>query len=315
MVRFGKNGTDATSAAVRLARAYTGKDRVVVCGYLGWQDWYIGSTSRNKGVPRVTSELTEVFKYNDLESLRKILSERTDVACVVMEPMNSSFPNQGFLEGVRELTKNQGVILVFDETITGFRFSEGGAQELFNVVPDLSTFGKGIANGFPLSAVTGKREIMMEMEEIFISGTHGGELLSLAAAKTVLQLHMNHEVVPQLRQIGADLQERVNLAISQTNTTQLLSLSGHPTWVFLNWKETGSYSPEFLKTYFLQEMFQNGVLVLGTHNVNLAHSRKNLKKIEDSYLTTLESISNGILQDNLKSKIRVSPLKPLFKVR
>ena len=315
MVRFGKNGTDATSAAVRLARAYTGKDRVVVCGYLGWQDWYIGSTSRNKGVPRVTSELTEVFKYNDLESLRKILSERNDVACVVMEPMNSSFPNQGFLEGVRELTKNQGVILVFDETITGFRFSEGGAQELFNVIPDLSTFGKGIANGFPLSAVTGKREIMMEMEEIFISGTHGGELLSLAAAKTVLQLHMNHEVVPQLRQIGADLQERVNLAISQTNTTQLLSLSGHPTWVFLNWKETGSYSPEFLKTYFLQEMFQNGVLVLGTHNVNLAHSRKNLKKIEDSYFTTLESISNGILQDNLKSKIRVSPLKPLFKVR
>ena len=167
MVRFGKNATDVTTAAVRLARAYTGKDRVIVCGYHGWQDWFIGSTSRNKGVPKATSDLTEVFKYNDLESLRKILSEKNDVACVVMEPMNSSFPNPGFLEGVRELTKNHGVVLVFDETITGFRFSEGGAQELFNVIPDISTFGKGIANGFPLSVISGKREIMMEWRRYF----------------------------------------------------------------------------------------------------------------------------------------------------
>ncbi len=315
MVRFGKNGTDATTAAVRLARAYTGKDRIVVCGYHGWQDWYIGSTTRNKGVPQTTSELTEVFKYNDLQSLRKILSERNDVACVVMEPMNLNFPNPGFLEGVRELTKAHGVVLVFDETITGFRFSEGGAQELFNVIPDLSTFGKGIANGFPLSVVTGKREIMMEMEEIFFSGTFGGELLSLAAAKAVLQLHINQEVVPQLREIGTDLKERVSLAISQTNTDQLLSLSGDPTWVFLSWQGSENYSPEILKTYFLQEMFQLGVLILGTHNVNLAHTPKQLKKLEESYLTTLSSISKGVSQDNLESKIRVSPLKPLFKVR
>ncbi len=315
MVRFGKNGTDATTAAVRLARAYTGKDRIVVCGYHGWQDWYIGSTTRNKGVPQVTSELTEVFKYNDLQSLRKILSDRNDVACVVMEPMNLNFPNPGFLEGVRELTKAHGVVLVFDETITGFRFSEGGAQELFNVIPDLSTFGKGIANGFPLSVVAGRRDILMEMEEIFFSGTFGGELLSLAAAKSVLQLHMNHEVVPQLRRIGTDLQERVSLAISQTRTSDLLNLSGDPTWMFLNWKGTEDYPPELLKTYFMQEMFQQGVLILGTHNVNLAHSRKHLNQLEESYLTTLESISKGVIQDNLKSKLKVTPLKPLFKVR
>jgi glutamate-1-semialdehyde 2,1-aminomutase len=163
--------------------------------------------------------------------------------------------------------------------------------------------------------VTGKREIMMEMEEIFFSGTFGGELLSLAAAKSVLQLHMNREVVPQLRQIGADLQERVNLAISQTKTSDLLSLSGDPTWVFLNWKGTEGYPPELLRTFFLQEMFQQGVLILGTHNVTLAHSGKYLNKLEESYLTTLDSISKGVSQDNLKSKIRVSPLKPLFKVR
>lgn len=315
MVRFGKNATDVTTAAVRLARAYTGKDRVVVCGYHGWQDWFIGSTSRNKGVPKATSDLTEVFKYNDLESLRKILSEKNDVACVVMEPMNSSFPNPGFLEGVRELTKNHGVVLVFDETITGFRFSEGGAQELFNVIPDISTFGKGIANGFPLSVISGKREIMMEMEEIFFSGTFGGELLSLAAAKSVLELHINREVISQLEQIGLDLQNRVNSAVSQTDTQELLSLSGHPTWIFLNWREIDGYSADLLKTYFMQEMFQKGILILGTHNVNLAHTQRNLEKIEESYLSVLSSISNGIKQGDLQSKLKVAPLRPLFKVR
>jgi glutamate-1-semialdehyde 2,1-aminomutase len=315
MVRFGKNGTDATTAAVRLARAYTGKDRIVVCGYHGWQDWYIGSTTRNKGVPKATSDLTEIFKYNDLESLRKILNENDDVACVVMEPMNSSFPNPGFLEGVRELTKSHSVVLVFDETITGFRFSEGGAQELFNVIPDLSTFGKGIANGFPLSVIAGKREIMMEMEEIFISGTFGGELLSLAAAKTVLQLHMNHEVIPRLQEIGSGLLARVNRVIDETNSTELVSLSGHPTWAFLNWTGSDAYSLDFLKTYFMQEMFQNGILMLGTHNVNLANTTRDLDKVEASYISVFNSISDGIKKDNLKSKIRVTPLSPLFKVR
>ena len=315
MVRFGKNGTDATTAAVRLARAYTGKDRIVVCGYHGWQDWYIGSTTRNKGVPKATSDLTEVFKYNDLESLRKILSDKDDVACVVMEPMNVNTPIQGFLEGVRELTKKHGVILVFDETITGFRFSEGGAQELFNVIPDLSTFGKGVANGFPLSVVAGKREIMLEMEEIFFSGTFGGELLSLAAAKTVLELHLRRKVVPKLRAIGENLKNRINLAISETRTTELLTLTGHPTWTFLNWTGTDGYSVDFLKTYFMQEMFQNGILILSTHNVNLALTEKNLGQIEESYSVVLHSISEGIQQDNLMSKLKVTPLNPLFKVR
>jgi glutamate-1-semialdehyde 2,1-aminomutase len=315
MVRFGKNGTDATSAAVRLSRAYTGKDRIVVCGYHGWQDWYIGSTTRNKGVPKATSDLTEIFNYNDLESLRKILSAKDDVACVVMEPMNVKSPNLGFLEGVRELTKKHGVILVFDETITGFRFSEGGAQELFNVMPDLSTFGKGIANGFPLSVVAGKREIMMEMEEIFFSGTFGGELLSLAAARAVLDLHLRKKVIPELKEIGQNLQNRVNLAISETNTTDLISLSGHPTWIFLNWTGSDVYSADFLKTYFMQEMFQNGILILNSHNVNLAHTEKNLRKISESYSAVLESVAQGISQDNLESKLRVTPVSPLFKVR
>ncbi len=168
MVRFGKNGTDATSAAIRLARAYTGRDHIIVCGYHGWQDWYIGSTTRDKGVPHLVSSLTHKFEYNNINSLENILREHEGkVAAVIMEPMNVTYPEPGFLEKVKKMTHNAGALLVFDETITGFRYARGGAQDLFGVVPDLSTFGKGLANGFPLSAVGGRREIMMEMEEIF----------------------------------------------------------------------------------------------------------------------------------------------------
>ena len=192
MVRFSKNGSDATSAAIRLARSYTGRDHVIVCGYHGWQDWYIGSTSRNSGVPNVVSGLTHSFEFNNIDSLREKLTLFSEkVAAVILEPMSNTYPNIGFLESVKDLTHKAGAVLIFDEIITGFRFSKGGGQELFNITPDLATFGKGIANGFPLAAVVGKKEIMLEMEKVFISGTFGGELLSLAAAKVVLQKHIN----------------------------------------------------------------------------------------------------------------------------
>jgi glutamate-1-semialdehyde 2,1-aminomutase len=157
-VRFGKNGTDATTAAIRIARAYTGRDDVAVCGYHGWQDWYIGSTSRNKGVPESVSNHTHTFKYNDFESLKEVNAACPNgLAAVILEPMNSDWPAPGWLESIRNFCDQNGAILIFDETITGFRFKAGGAQEEFNVLPDLTTLGKGIANGFPLSAITGKR--------------------------------------------------------------------------------------------------------------------------------------------------------------
>lgn len=315
MVRFGKNGTDATSAAVRLARAYTGKDRVLVCGYHGWQDWFIGSTTRNKGVPEAVSGLTESFEYNNLDSLHELVNSRTDIACVVMEPMNSIYPVPGFLEGVRELTKDKGIILVFDETITGFRFSEGGAQELFNVTPDLSTFGKGIANGYPLSAIAGKREIMMEMEEIFFSGTFGGELLSLAAAKKVLQLHLEKKVTSTLIASGNLLNHKVSTLIEETDLRDVLHLSGHPSWIFLNWSSVNDIEVDSIKTLFMQEMFQNGVLILGTHNINLKHTERYLNRVVKAYDDVLQKIAAGIASNNFDSRLRVAPLKPLFRVR
>ncbi len=168
MVRFGKNGSDATSAAIRLARAFTKKEHVAVCGYHGWQDWYIGSTTRDLGVPEATKSLTHTFKYNDISSLEQLFyQQKNQIAAVILEPMNTHFPEDNFLQKVKDLCQQHGAVLIFDETITGFRFSMGGAQQLFNVTPDLATFGKGMANGYPISAVVGRKDIMMLMEDIF----------------------------------------------------------------------------------------------------------------------------------------------------
>ena len=316
MVRFSKNGSDATSAAIRLARSYTGRDHIIVCGYHGWQDWYVGSTSRNKGVPRAVSELTHSFEYNNIESLKLKLNLLQDkVAAVIIEPMNSTYPVHGFLESVKDLTHKSGAVLIFDEVITGFRFAKGGAQELFGVTPDLATFGKGIANGFPLSAVVGKQEIMSEMEHVFLSGTFGGELLSLVAAKNVLERHISEDICGDLINKGNLLFELTSKSILENDLTDLVSLSGHPTWKFINWHSTSEYAQAELKTYFLQEMFQAGVLVLNSHNVSQAHNTRVINQISDSYSAVLSKLAEVIQKGTLRKELRAEPLVPLFKVR
>ena len=316
MVRFGKNGSDATSAAIRLARAFTKRDHIIVCGYHGWQDWYIGTTTRDKGVPNAVSSLTHKFEYNNIESLASVFATYNNrVAAVIMEPMNSTYPNPGFLEEVLRLTHQAGALLIFDETITGFRFAKGGAQELFGVTPDLSTFGKGLANGFPLSAVVGRRDVMLEMEEVFFSGTFGGELLSLAAAKEVLQRHLSEDICGRLKDTGQKLSSRTEEAISKNGLEGILKISGHPTWRFLNWNATREYSVDQIKTYFMQEVFKRNLLVLSTHNVSLAHKPRIVSKISDVYQEVFYELSQALTKKNLEKELRVDPLKPLFKIR
>lgn len=315
-VRFGKNGTDATSASIRIARAFTGRKIVAVCGYHGWQDWFIGSTSRNKGVPKEVSDLTKTFAFNDLLSLREIFALHPgDVAAVILEPMNSTWPIEGFLTEVRRMCSENGSILIFDETITGFRFAKGGAQELFNVIPDLTTLGKGLANGFPLSAVVGKREIMAEMNEVFFSGTFGGELLSLAAANEVLRIYQQEDIIAQLTVAGELLSKLTIEEIIGNNLQEVLSLSGHATWKFLNWRDHESATALEIKTYFMQECFKEGILVLGTHNVTINHTEKIIKKIAKTYSEIFSKIASKLKNNFLRDDLEVQPLVPLFKVR
>ena len=231
MVRFGKNGSDATSGAIRLARAVTRRDHVAVCGYHGWHDWYIGSTTMDIGVPVSTKKMTHTFRYNDIASLEKIFStHRGKLAAVIMEPMNYEEPARGFLEAVRGLTHKNGALLIFDEVITGFRWSLGGAQKLFGVTPDLASFGKSMANGMPIAALVGKEKYMKRMPNIFYSFTFGGEALSLAAAKATIEEIESKSVISYLWKLGAKLQAGTNALIGKYGLGSLLTVKGKPCW-------------------------------------------------------------------------------------
>jgi glutamate-1-semialdehyde 2,1-aminomutase len=316
MVRFGKNGSDATAGSIRLARAYTKRDHVLVCGYHGWQDWYIGSTTRDLGVPQVIKDLTHKFIYNDINSLESKLIELKDkVAAVILEPVNVVAPENDFLEKVKELTHKHGAVLIFDETITGFRYANGGAQEFFGVTPDLATFGKGLANGYPVSAIAGKAEIMKLMEEIFFSFTFGGETLSLAASYAVLNKLQREPVIKRLFETGEKVISRLNQLIIEFKVEHIFIVSGYPVWSFFIIKDTEQFNSWELKTLLLQEMFANGVFTIGTHNISYSHSEKDIEQLIDSYRKYFEKVKTALEKNNLKSLLLCEPLKPLFKIR
>ncbi len=316
MVRFGKNGSDATSGAVRLARAYTKRDHVAVCGYHGWQDWYIGSTSRNLGVPKAVSDLTHTFAYNDSYSLHKIFKEYPDqIAAVIMEPMNVAEPENNFLEKVKELTYENKAVFIFDETITGFRFAKGGAQEYFGVIPDLATFGKGMANGYPVSAVTGRAEIMRLLEEVFFSFTFGGETLSLAAALAAMTKLQKEPVIETLWSQGRKVSDGVKGLIAKYSLQDVLAISGKECWSFLLFKDTGVYSQWELKTLFLQEVFTRGILTIGTHNMSYAHSDNDISQLLKVYDEVFKILKDAILNNTLQKLLKAKPLAPLFNIR
>jgi len=316
MVRFGKNGSDATAGAIRIARAFTGRDHVLTCGYHGWQDWYIGATPRNKGVPAATSALTHPFPYNDIPALERLLTQfEGQVAAVIIEPMNVVEPAPGYLQTLIEMVHQAGALVVFDETITGFRFANGGAQELFGVKPDLTTLGKGMANGFPLSAVCGRRDVMMEMEEVFFSFTMGGEALSLAAAKACMQKLKREPVVDTLRRRGSRILDGVRKLIQEHEVHAFLSASGHPSWSFLNFNDSDGTSSWEIKTLWLQEVLQRGILSLGTHNLSLAHTDADVDRLLQVYDEVFPLLRDAVRNRAVRQYLKCDPLQPLFRLR
>lgn len=316
MVRFGKNGSDATSAAIRLSRSYTNRDHIAICGYHGWQDWCIGVTSMNSGVPKLVQELSHTFIYNDISSLESIFQKYPNqIAAVILEPMNIKYPENEFLKEVKKIANFHNAVLIFDETITGGRFSIGGAQDLFSVTPDLATFGKGIANGFPLSAIVGKRDIMKHMKDIFFSGTFSGETSALAAAKVVLGKIQNTSLLKEIEKKGERLVCDINLLISKHSLENIFYISGHPSWSFLNIKNNDSIDSMAIKTLLLQEMFAQGIIFIGSHNISSAHSDKDLRKLLFAYDNIFPLVKNAIEDNTIMDYLRVRPITPLFQVR
>ncbi len=315
-VRFAKNGSDATSAAIRLARAETARDFIACCGYHGWHDWYIATTTKNAGIPKRVQDLSVSFQYNNISSLQKLIDQYPQqIAAVILEPMNLEFPQNNFLSQVKTLCRQHDIVLIFDETVTGFRFDNGGAQAYFEVTPDLATFGKGIANGYPLSVVCGSKELMQGMSEIFFSGTFGGECLSLAAAKTVLELLSQSPILQEIAQTGSYLYEQVNTLLEKKQANEIFSIQGHPSWSFFISKSFEDLSIFEIKSFYMQECFEQGIFSLGSHNLSHAHTFTDIDKLIKTYEILIDKIQAYGQHGDKNKLLKCKPISPLFKIR
>lgn len=316
MVRFGKNGTDATSAAIRLARAATRRDRVMALGYHGWQDWYIGATTRNLGVPAAVTALTHLAPYGDLAAADKLLKEHPgEFAAVILEPAGATEPPPGYLQGLLELTHKHGALLVFDEIITGFRWALGGAQARYGVTPDLACFGKAMGNGMPISAVVGRASVMRLMEMVFYSGTFGGETLSLAAAIATIDKIERRDVTGQLWRTGAELMAGARQRIAAAGLENVIGLLGSAPWAILSFKDHPAASRDAIKTLFLTEMIQAGVLVNASHNVCFAHTPEDVSQVLAAYDRALPAVREALAQGDLERRLQDRIIRPVFAVR
>lgn len=313
-VRFGKNGTDATSAAIRLARAYTKREKILVCGYHGWQDWYIGTTTRNLGVPKSVCELSESVAYNDIDRVQSLL-QTEEYAGMIMEPCNITAPENNYLKEIKKTCEKYGSVLIFDEIITGFRFSLGGAQEYFGVTPHLSCFGKAIANGFPLSVVTGQSDIMNKMEEIFFSGTFNGEVLSIVAALATIDKIESENVIEGLWEKGEKLSSEVQKLIEKFKLQDFVSIEGFAPWKLLSFHGNASVTNFEINTFYLQEMIHRGILINGSHNLCHAFSHEDLQKTIKAYENTFDEMANALNNGSFQKQLRSKTIEPIFKVR
>jgi glutamate-1-semialdehyde aminotransferase/spore coat polysaccharide biosynthesis protein SpsF (cytidylyltransferase family) len=313
MVRFGKNGSDATAGAVRLARAYTGREKIACCGYHGWQDWYIGTTSRSLGVPESTRSLTLPFDYNDIDSLHRVFDQNPgEIAAVVMEPVGLVEPRDDFLEAVKDLTRQRGALLVFDEIVTGFRVAVGGAQEHYSVTPDIGCFGKAMANGFPLSAIVGRAEIMAVFEEIFYSFTFGGEAVSLAAARATLSEFAAGGVIDHLWHVGRLLKDGFNVLTREFGLAGRVSCVGLPPRTVIQFSGT----PErqlLLRSLVQQEMVKRGVLFLVGNTVGFSHDEADVDHVLRAYRAALGRVAEALDHADPECLLEGDVIRPVFR--
>ena len=269
MVKFAKNGSDVTTAAVRLARAVTGRVKVAACEqpFFSTDDWFIGTTQMDSGIPESSREATVRFRYNDLESLSAVLAA-DDIACVILEAATSTAePEPGYLQGVRRLCDQHGSLFIIDEMITGFRWSAHGAQAVYDVRPDLSCWGKAMGNGFPVSALAGKREFMelgglrTDRERVFLlSTTHGPETGSLAAFRAVVKAYANDDPIGRMEHAGRLLVDGVEAAVREEGLADYVQLTGRPSCLTFITRDAEKNQSQAYRTLFLQELLQRGVL-------------------------------------------------------
>lgn len=309
-VRYSKTGADVTSAAVRLARAYTNKNKILCCGYHGWHDWYISVTARNYGIPEAVQSITYTFNYNDIDSFKNSIDD--DTAAVILEPVVFQEPKDSFLHKVADICKEKGIVLIFDEMWTGFRMALGGAQEFFGITPDLATYSKAVANGMPISILAGKKEIMsLADEDIFFYTTFGGEVLSLAATKATINEMRDKNVPSYLDKEGKKLKDGYN-RIAQKLGLDYTKASGY------NWRSIVSFDikagdPLHLKSLVQQEMIKRGILWGGFHNMSFSHTNEDIDYTLKAYEEVLPILKKAVEENNVLEKIKGKPVQPVFR--
>ena len=310
MVRYSKTGCDVTTAAVRLARAATGKNKVLCCGYHGWHDWYISVTDRDKGIPKTVSELTFTFSYNDIASIENSLDD--DIACIILEPTVFEAPKDGFLQLLRELCTNKGIVLIFDEMWTGFRLAVGGAQQYFGVDADLICFSKAIANGMPLSVLCGKQELMQQCDkDIFFFTTFGGEALSLAAAKATINELQSKNVPDYLSKQGKKLKDGYN-EIAQALGLAYTACNGMDARTIITFSHP-TENALLLKSLVQQEMIKRGILWGGFHNMCFSHTDEDIAYTLQVYQEALGLLKAAVDGNNVAASLKGLPVEPVFR--
>lgn len=322
MVKFAKNGSDVTSAAVRLARAYTGRKYIAVCSnhpFYSFNDWYIGSTLCSSGIPNEIKDLTISFEYNNIESVKNLYEIYGDeIAGIILEPVKNDEPENNFLEELRAITKEKGTVLIFDEMITGFRWHINGAQTYVGVEPDLTTFGKATANGFSVAILGGKKEIMElgglkhNKERVFLlSGTHGAEAIGLAAAIKNLEIFQRDDVVGHHWKYGKDFQDGINKISMNLGISDYFKIAGFPCSPTIECKNLDQNPDLSFHTLFSQEMITQGVLIPWIA-FSQSHNEKELKLTLEAAKHSLE-IYKKALEGNITDYLIGEAIKPVWR--
>ena len=324
MVKFAKNGSDVTSAAVKLARAATGRDLVAVCRtqpFFSVDDWFMSTTAMATGIPQVVRDLTVGFAYNDLESLKNLLREHPQqIAAVIMEPATGTVePQPGFLEGVRELADQDGFVLVFDEMITGMRWAAAGAQSVYGVTPDLSTWGKALANGFSISALAGRRSLMelgglnTDKSRVFLlSNTHGGETTGLAAYLAVADDYAPREVIGIMESQGQKLKESLQRVIAAAGIQDYIGIFGRPSALVFGTKDADGKPSQPYRTLLLQELLRHGV-VGQSLLISAAHTDEDIEVTVAAFDAAAEVYAKAIADGTTDGYLDGRPVAPAIR--
>lgn len=323
MVKFAKNGSDVTTAAVRLARAVTNRPLIASCGnqpFFSTDDWFIATTPMSAGIPEQVAGLTVSFPYGDLGATEELLRRHDGrIACLILEAATQQDPPAGYLAGLRDLADRHGCLLVFDEMITGLRWSEAGAQGLYGVVPDLSTFGKALGNGFAVSALAGRREVMERgglhhsQERVFLlSTTHGAETHSLAAAMAVMETYVQEGITARLHALGERLAAGVREAAAGMGVADHVVVRGRASNLgYATLDENGQPSQDY-RTLFLRQLIAGGVLA-PSFVVSSALTEDDIDRTVDVVAQACAVYRKALDAEDPTAWMGGRPVKPVFR--